>query len=353
MDTVYIPMAHFLRKKGAFPMTIRQLQEEEERARLSPRAALSAESAGRAHPIAPCDLRTCYQRDRDRIIHCKSFRRLKYKTQVFLSPKGDHYRTRLTHTLEVSQVARTLARALRLNEDLTEAIALGHDLGHTPFGHIGENTLNKLMPGGFQHNAQSLRVAERLENEGKGLNLCLETLDGIRHHSGEGEPATLEGWCVRRADRIAYINHDIDDAIRGGILKPFELPRRCLSVLGDTHGERINTMIRDIVETSADQPYVRMSDEVREASDELRAFLFAYVYHDEWRRQEEARCDYIITALFEHYLSHPEQLPAEYLEIVYTEGSQRAVCDYVGCMTDRYAIDQFSQIFVPNAFARR
>lgn len=334
-------------------MTIRERLEEEEGRRLSPMAALSRSSAGRARDITPCDLRTCYQRDRDRIIHCKSFRRLKYKTQVFLSPMGDHYRTRLTHTLEVSQVARTLARSLRLNEDLTEAIALGHDLGHTPFGHIGETTLNKLMPGGFKHNVQSLRVAERLENGGEGLNLCVETLDGIRNHSGEDAPRTLEGWCVRRADRIAYINHDIDDAIRGGILKPFELPRRCLKVLGQTHGERINTMIRDIVETSMDQPFVAMSDEIRQASDELRQFLFDYVYHDSWRREEEKRCDYIISALFDHYLRHPEQLPAEYLEIRYTEGPERATCDFVACMTDRYAIDQFTELFVPNAFAKR
>ena len=334
-------------------MTIRERQELEERARLSPYASLSAESQGRAHAISDDDLRTCFQRDRDRIIHCKSFRRLKYKTQVFLSPMGDHYRTRLTHTLEVAQVARTLARALRLNEDLTEAIALGHDLGHTPFGHIGETTLNKLMPGGFKHNVQSMRMAERLENDGRGLNLCKETLDGIRNHSGADEPMTLEGWCVRRADRIAYINHDIDDAIRGGILKPFEIPRRCLSVLGQTHGERINTMICDIIRTSEDKPVVAMSDEVSQASDELREFLFAYVYHDDWRKKEEARCDYIVTALFNHYMSHPEQLPGEYLEIVYTEGPERAACDFVGCMTDRYAIDQFTALFVPNAFDKK
>lgn len=334
-------------------MTIRQRQEQEERERLSPYAALSSQSQGREHPLDPCDLRTCYQRDRDRIIHCKSFRRLKYKTQVFLSPIGDHYRTRLTHTLEVSQVARTLARSLRLNEDLTEAIALGHDLGHTPFGHIGESTLDRRMPGGFRHNEQSLRVARRLENDGKGLNLCLETLDGIRNHSGQDEPKTLEGWCVRRADRIAYINHDIDDAIRGGILKPFELPRPCLAVLGQTHGERINTMITDIVNHSMDKNEVSMSLEVQQASDELRAFLFTYVYHDQWRKKEEERCDYILTALFEHYMAHPEQLPAEYLEISYMEGPERAVCDFVACMTDRYAIDRFTALFVPSAFDKK
>ena len=214
-------------------------------------------------------------------------------------------------------------------------------------------TPSRLLPGGFRHNEQSLRVAERLENDGQGLNLCRETLDGILNHSGQNEPKTLEGWCVRRADRIAYINHDIDDAIRGGILKPFELPRRCLSVLGETHGERIDTMIRDIVTTSMDQPFVRMSEEVRQASEELRAFLFEYVYHDEWRKKEEARCDYILSALYEHYLAHPEQLPAEYLEINFTEGAERAVCDFIACMTDRYAIDQFSEIFVPGAFGRR
>ena len=334
-------------------MTIREETEAIERQTLSRYATLSENSLGRRVPLEPDPIRPCFQRDRDRILHCKAFRRLKQKTQVFLSPEGNHYRTRLTHTLEVSQVARTLARSLRLNEDLTEAAALGHDLGHTPFGHIGESTLNRLLPGGFRHNEQSLRVAERLENDGQGLNLCRETLDGILNHSGQNEPKTLEGWCVRRADRIAYINHDIDDAIRGGILKPFELPRRCLSVLGETHGERIDTMIRDIVTTSMDQPFVRMSEEVRQASEELRAFLFEYVYHDEWRKKEEARCDYILSALYEHYLAHPEQLPAEYLEINFTEGAERAVCDFIACMTDRYAIDQFSEIFVPGAFGRR
>lgn len=331
-------------------MTIRERLESEERARLSPFAALSQESAGRESPVTPDDLRTDFQRDRDRIIHCKSFRRLKYKTQVFLSPQGDHYRTRLTHTLEVAQVARTLARCLRLNEDLTEAIALGHDLGHTPFGHIGENTLDKLMPGGFRHNEQSLRVADRLENEGQGLNLCQETRNGIRCHSGSPEPSSLEGWCVRRADRIAYISHDIDDAIRGGILKEFELPRHCVQVLGDTHGKRIDTMIRDVVQASEDQPFVRMSDEVLAASEELRDFLFERVYLDEWRKKEEARCDYLVNALFRHFCQHPEQLPKEYLEILYIEGPERAVCDFIAGMTDRYAIAAFQDVFVPKAF---
>lgn len=334
-------------------MNIRQRSEQGERDRLSQYAMLSSETKGREYAITPCELRTAYQRDRDRIIHCKSFRRLKYKTQVFLSPQGDHFRTRLTHTLEVAQVARTLARALRLNEDLSEAIALGHDLGHTPFGHIGESTLEKLSPEGFCHNHQSLRMVERLENEGRGLNLTIEVRDGIRNHSGEDEPATLEGWCVRRADRIAYINHDIDDAIRAGILKSFELPRACLEVLGKTHGERINTMIMDIVQTSEGKPYVRMSQEVGTASEQLRSFLFDNVYHDDWRKAEERRCDYVLTALFEHYMCHPEQMPGEYVEICFMEGTQRAVCDFLASMTDRYAIDAFSDIFVPNAFPRR
>ena len=334
-------------------MEIRERWEMEERERLSRYAALSAESKGREREIPNCTVRTAFQRDRDRIIHCKSFRRLKFKTQVFLSPKGDHYRTRLTHTLEVAQVARTLARALRLNEDLAEAIALGHDLGHTPFGHIGENTLAQLMPGGFRHNAQSLRMVERLENGGRGLNLTAEVRDGILCHSGEKEPETLEGWCVRRADRIAYINHDIDDAIRADILKEFELPRRCLTVLGESHGQRINTMILDIVSVSAEQPYVKMSEAVREASEDLRDFLFENVYHDGWRKREEQRCDYVLSALFRYYLEHPGQMPKEYLEIAYVEGVERAVCDFLACMTDRYAIDQFTEIFVPNAFPIR
>lgn len=334
-------------------VNIRQQWEQEEKGRLSPYAMPSSESRGRQLEIAPCTVRTAYQRDRDRIIHCKSFRRLKYKTQVFLSPRGDHYRTRLTHTLEVAQVARTLARALRLNEDLAEAVALGHDLGHTPFGHIGEKTLNHMMPDGFRHNLQSLRMVDRLENDGKGLNLTEEVREGIRNHSGEDEPETLEGWCVRRADRIAYINHDIDDALRADILKPHQLPRHCLKVLGETHGERINTMILDIVQNSRDKNYVRMSPEVGDASDELRSFLFANVYHDEWRREEEERCDYILRALFAHYMEKPQQLPGEFVEIGYLEGTERAVCDFLASMTDRYAIDAFTDIFLPNAFPKR
>ncbi len=339
--------------EGGMRMTIREQWEEHEAQWLSAYAKRSVDTRGRARPIPPCEVRTDFQRDRDRIIHCKGFRRLKFKTQVFLAPKGDHYRTRLTHTLEVSQVARTLARALRLNEDLTEAIALGHDLGHTPFGHIGEKTLDRLTPGGFKHNVQSLRMVDVLEKEGQGLNLTFEVRDGIRNHSGEDEPVTLEGWCVRRADRIAYINHDIDDAIRGGILKAFELPRECVRTLGDTHSKRINTMILDIVRNSAEQPYVRMSPEVSQASDALRAFLFERVYNDSWRAQEEKRCDFVLTSLFQHYCENPTQMPDEYVQIVYREGVERAACDFLACMTDRYATDDFTALFVPNDFAIR
>lgn len=332
-------------------MTIREELEQEELTRLSPFAVKSAQSRGREQAIAPCELRTEFQRDRDRIIHTKTFRRLKYKTQVFLSPEGDHYRTRLTHTLEVSQVARTIARALRLNEDLTEAIALGHDLGHTPFGHIGERTLDELMPEGFRHNEQSLRVCEVLEREGQGLNLTWEVRNGILWHSGKEMPATVEGECVRRADRIAYLNHDLEDALRGGVLKEFEIPQDLLNVLGHTHGERINTMIHDIVDHSRGQAHLQMSPERQQAMDALRDFMFEKVYRDEWRRREEEKCDYVIRALFDHYMKAPGELPEEYLVICYREGTARGVCDFISGMTDRYAIRTFQRLFAPSGFA--
>lgn len=331
-------------------MTIREEQEAFERSRLSEFAVLSENSKGRAFPIAPCDLRMEFQRDRDRIIHCKSFRRLKFKTQVFISPEGDHYRTRLTHTLEVAQVARTLARALRLNEDLTEAIALGHDLGHTPFGHIGERALNELTHGGFRHNEQSLRVVELLENNGRGLNLTQEVRNGILNHNGENAPSTLEGCCVARADRIAYINHDIDDALRAGVLREFELPRDCLRTLGETHGERIDTMIRDIVRVSRDKPYIHMSEDIQGATDALRDFLFEKVYRDGWREEEERKCDHVIAALFSHFIGHPGEMPLEYVQISYRDGTERAVTDFLACMTDRYAMRVYEGIFLPSAF---
>lgn len=331
-------------------MTPREVQEQEEQTRLSPLAAWSVRSRGRAVPLEPCPLRTAYQRDRDRIIHCKSFRRLKFKTQVFLSPEGDHYRTRLTHTLEVSQIARTIARALRLNEDLAEAIALGHDLGHTPFGHIGERSLDALLDGGFRHNEQSLRVVETLENEGRGLNLTWEVRDGILNHSGVQPPATLEGLCVSRADRIAYINHDIDDALRAGILTADDLPKDCLQVLGHTHGVRINTMILDIVTNSAGKDQVSMSAPVLEATDGLRAFLFERVYREGWREAEEKRCDFVIRTLYGYYMEHPGEMSSEYVAIGEREGTWRGVADFLASMTDRYAIRLFQKLFVPSGF---
>ena len=331
-------------------MTIRERTEANERLILSPFAALAAESRGREKAVPPCEIRTDFQRDRDRVIHCKAFRRLKFKTQVFLSPEGDHYRTRLTHTLEVAQVARTIARGLRLNEDLTEAIALGHDLGHTPFGHIGERTLSDLLPGGFRHNEQSLRVVEQLENSGAGLNLTWEVRDGILNHSGAGFPATLEGECVRRADRIAYLNHDLDDALRAGVLKDFELPADCLRILGRTHGQRIDTMIRDIVFHSENLPHLAMSAQVESAMNGLREFMFEKVYRDGWRDPEEHRCDYILRAMFSYFCDHPGEMPEEYIMITYRDGHERGVSDFLSGMTDRYATRLFRELFVPSSF---
>ena len=327
----------------------------EERERLEhyivgPFGIRAEDSRGRLHPEEECAIRTCFQRDVDRITHSKSFRRLKHKTQVFLQPEGDHYRTRLTHTLEVAQVARTIARALRLNEDLTEAIALGHDLGHTPFGHIGERTLNDLLPGGFRHNEQSQRVVEQLENNGQGLNLTWEVRDGIRNHSGSGFPATLEGECVRRADRIAYLNHDLDDALRAGVLKDFELPADCLRVLGNSHGKRIDRMIRDVIEASEGAPHLQMTPPVESAMNGLREFMFEKVYRDGWRDPEEHRCDYILRAMFSYFCDHPGEMPEEYIMITYRDGLERGVTDFLSGMTDRYATRKFRELFVPSSF---
>lgn len=331
-------------------MNIKEMIERREMEELSPLAAKSAQSRGRDHPIKPCELRSEFQRDRDRIIHSKSFRRLQFKTQVFVAPEGDHYRTRLTHTLEVSQVARSIARGLRLNEDLTEAIALGHDLGHTPFGHIGERTMNRLIGGGFRHNEQSLRVVEVLEGKG-GLNLTWEVRDGILNHSGNGRAATLEGRVVGKADRIAYINHDIDDALRAGIIRPHELPPDALKVLGKTHGERIEAMISDIVSESEKAGDIISSDLVQSATDMLRSFLFKNVYQDRWRTQEENKCDFIVSNLFSYFMEHPAEMPLEYVTIAYREGSERAVVDYVASMTDRFAARLFQKLFVPESFS--
>ena len=331
-------------------MTVRERLEQQEYLLLSPFASHAAESAGRETAVSPCDLRTDFQRDRDRIIHCKSFRRLKFKTQVFLSPEGDHYRTRLTHTLEVAQVARTISRALRLNEDLTEAIALGHDLGHTPYGHIGERTLDSLLSGGFRHNEQSLRVVERLENDGKGLNLTAEVRNGILTHSGNQMPGTLEGECVRRADRIAYLNHDLDDALRGGIIRLEDIPPDFLKVLRRSHRERIDRMITDVVTSSTDQPHLFMSPAIQNAMDGLREFMFERVYRNPWRDPEEIRCDYVLRHLFEYYSEHPGEMPEQFVMSGYHDGTERSVCDYLSCMTDRYATRKFTSLFAPSSF---
>lgn len=331
-------------------MNIREHTERMEEKLLSPFACCSARSKGRAVPEEPCQVRTAFQRDRDRIIHSKSFRRLKHKTQVFIIPEGDHYRTRLTHTLEVAQIARTVAKALRLNEDLTEAIALGHDLGHTPFGHAGEAALNEVFPGGFRHNQQSLRVVAELEG-GNGLNLTWEVQDGIVNHTGPEQPSTLEGQIVRIADRVAYINHDIDDAIRGGILRESDLPSECIEILGRSHRERINVMVMDLIENSWQRPVISMSPAVQKATDELREFLFEKVYVGSEAKREEKKARHVVQCLYTYLVKNPERLPREYYARCEKVGTERAVCDYIAGMTDRYAILIFEKLFIPRAFS--
>lgn len=329
--------------------TPRSYQERFEREFLSPRAAKSENTRGRAREISPCDIRTEYQRDRDRIIHSKSFRRLKHKTQMFLSPGGDHFRTRLTHTMEVSQIARTISRALRLNEDLTEAIALGHDLGHTPFGHSGERALDSILKaqGGFRHNEQSERVVCFLEGDGNGLNLTYEVIDGIAHHTGDVMPCTLEGCVVRLSDRIAYLNHDIQDAVGAGILQNEDIPSSCLETLGHTHGQRIDTLIRDCVKESFDSDTIAMSDEIGGAMMELRTFMFSHVYNNTSDLEMDRRARHVIDHLFAYYMQHTELLPKTYARQRDRFGIQQAVADYVAGMTDRYAIADFERAFVP------
>jgi len=330
---------------------IREITEDIELKILSPYAFKSINSKGRMREEEKCDIRTEFQRDRDRIIHSKAFRRLKHKTQVFISPEGDHYRTRLTHTLEVSQIARTIARGLRLNEDLTEAIALGHDLGHTPFGHTGEFVLDKLSPCGFKHNEQSLRIVDKIE-KGTGLNLTFEVRDGILNHTGKGNPATLEGQVVQISDRIAYINHDIDDAIRAGVLSRDELPGDCLRVLGETHSKRINTMVTDVILNSLDKPRISMSDEIKFYTDRLREFMFSAVYNSHGARPDEDRVERIIESLYDYLLKEPDNLPEEFKNICDEEGIDRAICDYIAGMTDNYAMKRFFDIFVPRPWRR-
>ena len=330
-------------------MNIRERIEENEKKLLSPYAALSSNTKGRRFPSEKCEIRTEFQRDRDRIIHSKAFRRLKHKTQVFIAPDGDHFRTRLTHTLEVAQIARTIARSLMLNEDLTEAMALGHDLGHTPFGHSGERMLNELCENGFKHNEQSVRVCELLEN-GKGLNLTFEVLDGIAHHTGSTMPQTLEGHILRYADRIAYINHDIDDALRAGIIKTSDLPAACLDVLGQTHSQRIDTMIKDIIRTSSGKPEIKMSPKVQTAMDDLRKYMFDNVYIvGDQRSTEEWKAKSIIKSLFEYFSVYPDEVP------FYRELKERGfttvemVTDYIAGMTDKYALYVYTKIFIPKS----
>ncbi len=327
-------------------MIIRQATEERERIWLSPYAAKASSSLGRQWPEEECAVRTAWQRDRDRILHSKAFRRLKDKTQVFIRPEGDHYRTRLTHTLEVAQIARTIARGLQLNEDLTEAISLGHDLGHTPFGHAGEHALDGLLHGGFRHNEQSLRVVDYLENE-RGLNLTEEVRDGILCHTGPRQPATLEGAVVRLSDRIAYINHDLDDALRAGLPQMEQLPERCLRTLGHAHSQRIHRMVMNVIVSSQGKDRIIMSPEIAEAMDELRDWLFANVYIGSEAKRDENKAVQVIEMLFHRFCQQVHLLPVPYQRSLERNGVQRAVADYIAGMTDRFIIGQFEQMFIP------
>ena len=328
-------------------MNIRETMEQWERQNLSPYASLSSETLGRDREEPLCDIRPAYQRDRDRILHSKSFRRLKDKTQVFLAPEGDHYRTRLTHTLEVSQIARTIAKALRMNESLTEAIALGHDLGHTPFGHAGEYILNEICPEGFSHYKQSVRVVEILEKKGQGLNLTKEVRDGMLNHRTSGNPATMEGKIVRFSDKIAYINHDIDDAIRAGILSEEDLPKDIVAILGDSHKARINTLVCDLIATSREAGTICLTPTVDTALKDLRSFMFDHVYRNPVAKGEESKAKIMLQRMFEYYITHPDALPEDFQPQLSFDGMERTVCDYIAGMTDNYAVNKFTEIFVP------
>lgn len=315
---------------------------------LSPYACKDGDSKGRERPLPPCPMRTEFQRDRDRIIHSKAFRRLKHKTQVFLSPEGDHYRTRLTHTLEVSQIARTIARCLRLNEDLTEAIALGHDLGHTPYGHAGERALGKYTR--FTHNEQSLRMVDKIENDGKGMNLTFEVRDGILNHTAEGKAATLEGCAVSFADRIAYINHDIDDAIRAGVIKESDIPKRFIDIFGDTHSKRISSMIYDIISESYGKNTIAQTKKFESEMNELRKFMFDNVYTSPIAKSEEVKAVRMIEYLFEYFRDHETEMPAQF--VYADEPIERRVCDYISTMSDQYAVRVFEALTVPQNWSK-
>lgn len=323
---------------------------ENEKQTLSPFAQLTSATKGRAKPEETSPVRTAYQRDRDRIIHSKAFRRLMHKTQVFLSPVDEHYRTRMTHTLEVTQIARIIARALRLNEDLTEAIALGHDLGHTPFGHAGEEALRACYDKTFHHARQSLRVVDRIESNGEGLNLTYEVRDGILNHSGKSVASTLEGRIVKFADRIAYINSDIDDAIRGGILSLSDIPADLLEILGEGYSERINRMVLSVVDGSADKNEIKMTEPVGEATERLRAFLTDRVYINSAAKVEEHKAKDLLVSLYGYYVERRDELPPLYLRLSETDGIRTAVADFISCMTDRYAVDLFRRLFIPDVW---
>ena len=333
-------------------MTVREELERLEHRRLNPLAAFSDQSTGRPRPEPEReeDVRTCYQRDTDRIVHSKAFRRLMHKTQVFLRPEGDHYRTRMTHTLEVTRIAKTITRALGLNEDLAEAIAMGHDLGHTPFGHAGEAALTECWGRPFRHNEQSLRVVDILEKDGQGLNLCNEVREGIVGHTGPVIPKTLEGQIVRRADQIAYVNHDIDDAIRAGILTAEDIPRGIAAILGENQRDRINTLVCDMIFTSREAGSICMTPQIQKALADLRSFMFARVYHNPVAKGEESKARDMLQMLFRFYVDHPEQLPADFQPQLSFDGLGRTVCDYIAGMTDNYAIEKFNEIFVPSGW---
>ncbi len=333
-------------------MTANEIFLERERSFLSEYAFLTSNTRGRENPCPPCPNRTEFQRDRDRIIHSKAFRRLMHKTQVFLSPEDEHFRTRMTHTLEVAQIARIISRALRLNEDLCEAAALGHDLGHTPFGHSGESAMQKFYSSDFAHYKQSIRVVEKLENDGDGLNLTWEVKDAILNHTGSSEASTLEGKIIKIADRIAYINHDIDDACRAGILCIEDIPLEIRKILGDGHSKRINTLVSSVISESLDKPYIKMSDEVGGAMMELRSFLFKNVYTNKTVKGEEEKAIEMLGTLFAYFVKNPYEMPSIYVKNLDVEPVERCVCDYISSMTDRYAVNLFRELFVPNSWRR-
>ena len=333
-------------------MTIREELELRELEILAPWASLSLKSRGRMREEVPCDIRPAFQRDRDRILHSKSFRRLKDKTQVFLAPTGDHYRTRLTHTLEVSQNARTIAKALRLNEDLVEAISLGHDLGHTPFGHAGERALNRICPLGFRHNEQSLRLVDVLERDGRGLNLSWEVRDGILNHQTSASPSTLEGPIVQKSDKLAYFHHDMDDAMRAGILTEEEVPESIRSVAGQTTGARLDFFIHDMIRTSQGKNVIAMSGPAEKAMKEMRAFMFRRVYSDPVAKAEESRAEKLVEVLYDYYFTHVDALPVFFQKMIVDETTKmRAVCDCISAMSDHFAISTYEELFVPKAWS--